>query len=74
MQPGEGTFNYPAEAAEPGAVLAAAASDHRPDPSLAEFAAMASVVVTAVGDEFVGATAGTADTAADRRHSVDERD
>jgi len=39
VQPGEGAFNDPAVAAEPGAMGGAAAGDLRSDPALAEQAA-----------------------------------
>lgn len=50
VQPGEGAFDYPAPAAEAGAVWGLAAGDQRLDAALAEFAAVWPVVVGAVGD------------------------
>ena len=74
VEPGEGAFNDPAVAAEPGAVLAAAAGDLGCDAATAELASMALVVVTAVRAQPVGPSAWPADSPADRRHTVEERD
>jgi hypothetical protein len=74
VQPGEGAFDDPTEAAEPGAVLGLAAGNLRRDPALAEFAAVGGVVVTAVGGQALGAIARPADASAHRRHALDERD
>ena len=74
VQPGEGAFDDPAVAAEPGAVLGAAAGDLRGDAAAAELATVALVVVAAVGGHPVGPSAWPADLAAHRRHTVDERD
>ena len=73
VQLGEGALDDPAVAAEPGAVLCLAASDHRFDPALPELAAVLVVVVAAVGDQAVGAAAWPADAAADGRHGVEQR-
>ena len=74
VQPGEGAFDDPAVAAEPGAVLGAAAGDFGCDPAAAELATMALVVVAAVGGHPVGPSPWPADLAAHRRHTVEERD
>jgi hypothetical protein len=50
MEPGEGAFDDPADAAEAGAVLGLAASDDGPDALLLDEAAVLVVVVAAVGD------------------------
>lgn len=54
VQPGEGTLDNPAEAAEAGAVLGRAARDDRFDASLSELSTVALVVVAAVTDELIG--------------------
>jgi hypothetical protein len=74
VQPGEGAFDDPAVAAEPGAVLGAAAGDFGCDAAAAELATMALVVVAAVSAHPVRSSAWPADLAAHRRHTVDERD
>ena len=74
VQPSEGALDDPAVAAETGAVLGRAPSDHRPDPALPELAAMASGVVGAIGDELPGPATRPTDEAAHVRHAVDERE
>ncbi len=74
VQPGEGAFDDPAVAAEPGAVLDAAAGDLGCDAAAAEFATVALVVVAAVCAQPVRSSARPADLAAHRRHTVEERD
>jgi hypothetical protein len=73
VQPGEGAFDDPAVAAEPGAVPAAAPGDLGLDPAAAELATVALVVVAAVCAQSVGSSAWPADLPAHRRHTVDER-
>ena len=72
VQPGEGAFDDPAVAAEPGAVVGSAARDHGFDPAPPEQATLLVVVVAAVSDQAVGAPPGAADTAADGRHAVEQ--
>jgi hypothetical protein len=74
VEPGEGAFDDPAVAAEPGAVLGLAPRDLWSDPAPAELAAMTGVVVAAVGGDTLGSPARPANLAADRRDAVDERD
>ena len=74
VEPGEGAFDDPAVAAEPGAVLGLAAGDHGLDAALPEQAAVLVVVVAAVGDQRVGSPSRPADAAADRRHPVEQRE
>ena len=74
VQPGEGALDDPAGAAEPGAVFGLAAGDLGLDRTLPEQPAVLVVVVAAVGDHPLGPAARAADAAADRRHTVDERD
>lgn len=74
VEPGEGAFDDPAVAAEPGAVLVFAPRDLGRDAALAELATVAVVVVAAIGAEPVRAAARSADLAANRRDAVDERD
>ena len=74
VQPGEGALDDPAVAAEPGAVLGLAASDLRCDATPPELAAMAVVVVTAIGAEAFGPAARPTNLAAHRRDTVDQRD
>jgi hypothetical protein len=74
VEPGEGAFDDPADAAESGAVLGLAAGDLGGDAAAAEFATVLVVVVAAVGDDPVGTSAWPADFAADGRYAVDERE
>src|SRR6266542_5951507 len=74
MEPGEGALDDPAVAAEAGAVLGLAAGDLRDDAALAVLAAVAVVVVTAVGADTLGSLPGPTDLAAHRRDTIDERD
>ena len=74
VQPGEGAFDDPAGAPEAGAVLDLAARDLGCDPTLSKLASVLVVVVAAVGGEAVGPPTGTADLAAYRRHTLDQRD
>jgi hypothetical protein len=74
VQVSEGPFDDPAHATEPGAVLGLAPSDQRPDPALAQQAAVLVVVVAAVGDDaFRSAPRATAHTG-DGRHRLEQRD
>jgi hypothetical protein len=73
VQPGEGAFDDPAMAAQPGAVPGSAAGDLGLDPAAAELATVALVVVAAVCAQPVRSSAWPADSAAHRRHTVDER-
>jgi len=74
VQPGEGAFNNPAVAAEAGAVLGLAASDHRLDAALPDKAAVLVVVVAAVGDQRPRPASGPTDATADGRYPVKQRD
>ena len=74
VQPGEGTLDDPAGAAEAGAVLGLAAGDLWPDPALAKVAAMGGIVIATVGDKACGPSARPADLAAHGRHTVEQRD
>ena len=72
VQPGEGAFDDPAVAAEPGAVLGLAPGDHGFDAALPEQAAVLVVVVAAVGDQRPRSASWPADAAADGRHPVEQ--
>ncbi len=72
VEPGEGAFDDPAVTAEPGAVLGLAAGDHGFDPALPDEAAVLVVVVAAVGEQRLGASSWSADTAADGRYPVEQ--
>jgi hypothetical protein len=51
VEPGEGAFDDPAVASEPGAVLGLSAGDDRLDAALPDEAAVLVVVVAAVGEQ-----------------------
>ena len=74
VQPGEGTLDDPAVAAESGAVLGVAPRDLRSDAALTQLATATVVVVAAIGADTIGPASRPADLAANRRHPVDERD
>ena len=74
VQPGEGALDDPAVAAEPGAVRGLAACDLGFDPAPSELATVAVVVVAAVGRHSLGPSPWSADLAAHRRDTIDERD
>ena len=74
VEPGEGALDDPAVTAEPGALLALAASDHRFDAALPdEPAVLVVVVIAAVAEQPLGSTPGAADATADGRHQVEQR-
>jgi len=70
----EGAFDDPADGAEAGAVLGVAASDDGGDPAGAKEPAVFVVVVAAVADQLVGASARPPGKAADRGPTVEQRD
>ena len=74
VQAGEGALDDPAVAAESGAVLGLAACDLGCDAAPAELAAVAVVVVAAIGAEAFGPAARPTNLAAHRRDTVDQRD
>jgi hypothetical protein len=74
VQPGEGALDDPADATESRPVLGLAAGDDRSDTPLTDEATVGVVVVAAIGDDGLGATAGPADATAYRRHLVQQRD
>jgi hypothetical protein len=74
VQPGEGALDDPAVAAETGAVLGLAASDHRLHATLADESTVLVVVVAAVGYHAVGTSTRPTRLAGDRRHRPQERD
>jgi hypothetical protein len=70
VEPGEGAFDDPAVAAEPGAVLCLTTGDQRFDTPLPDEPAVFVVVVAAVSDQEPWSAARPADAAADGRHPV----
>jgi hypothetical protein len=72
VEPGEGAFDDPAVAAEPGAVLGLTARDHGLDAAAPDEAAVLVVVVATVGDQRPGSTPRPADAAAHRRDAVEQ--
>jgi hypothetical protein len=73
VQVREGPLDDPALAAEPGAALGPAPSDHGLDAALPEFAAVFVVVIAAVSEQRFGALAGPADLLANLPDNVDQR-
>ena len=63
VQPGEGAFDNPAMAAEPGAVLALPTGDDRLDAALLDEAAVLFVVIAAIGDQRLRSASWVADAA-----------
>ncbi len=74
VQPGEAALDDPALSAEAGAVGDAAAGDPRCDAAGAQHPPVLVVVVAAVGEQFPRSPTGSAASAADRWHGVDQRD
>jgi hypothetical protein len=72
VKPGEAALHYPALGAEPGAVLLTAPGDQGLDATGPELAAVLVVVIAPVGEQPIGALAGTADLAGDRDDAVDQ--
>jgi hypothetical protein len=71
VEPGEGSFDDPAVASEPGAVFGLASGDYRFDASLPDKPAVLVVVVAAVGEQPFGSSSWSADATADGRHPVE---
>jgi hypothetical protein len=74
FEPGEGSFDRPADCAEAGAVFDAAAGDDGCDAAVADQAPVLVVVVAAVGVDPAWSAAWFADDAADGWDGVDEWD
>lgn len=72
VQPGETSFDDPADLAQAGAVRDAAAGDQWADPALAQAVSVGVGVVAAVAVELAGSAAGSASAAADRRDRIHE--
>jgi hypothetical protein len=72
VEPGEGAFDDPAVASEPGAVLGLAAGDDRLDAAVPDEAAVLVVVVAAVGEQRVRPSARPAGATPDRRYAVEQ--
>jgi hypothetical protein len=72
VEPGEGAFDDPAVPAESGAVFGLAPGDHGFDAAFPHKAAVLVVVVAAVGEQRLGASSRSADTAADGRYPVEQ--
>ncbi len=73
VEPGDRALDDVAEGAQAGAVRLASFRDHGAYASLPEQAAVFVVVVAAVGQQCVGATAGSADPAGDGGNLVEQR-
>ena len=74
VQPGEGALDHPPVSIKPGAVSGATSGDGGHDAAIADLVAVDVVVVAAVGEERVALTAGSADSAADGRDRIEQRD
>ena len=74
VEPGEGAFDDPADAAESGAVFGLAAGDLGSNTAAAEFATVLVVVVGAIARDSFRPPPRPADLAAHRRYAVEERD
>jgi len=74
VEPGEGAFDDPAQAAQSGAVLGLTAGDERGDSALADEAAVLVVVVAAVGHDPLGPLPRATAAAVHGRHGVQQRD
>jgi hypothetical protein len=74
VQEREGTLDNPSLSAQAGAVFGVAACDQWPDAEFAYQSPVLVVVVSAVGEDHVGASAGPAARAPYRRHGFQQRD
>jgi hypothetical protein len=74
VEPGEGALDDPADTTESGAMLGLTTSDLRFDAAGTELAPVLVVVVAAVGGDSLGPSAWSADLAANRRDTLDQRD
>ncbi len=74
VQPGEGTFDDPAGAAEPGAVRGVSSRDLVFDPARAQLPAVLVVVVATIGGDAVGSPTRPAGPATNRWDALEERD
>jgi hypothetical protein len=74
VQEREGTLNDPSLSAQAGAVFGVAACDQWPDAEFAYQSPVLVVVVSAVREDHVGASAGPAALAPHRRHGFQQRD
>jgi hypothetical protein len=72
VKPGEAALHDPALGAETGAVVLSPPGDQWLDAPTPELAAVLVVVIAPVGKQPVGASAGTAHLAGDRRNAVDQ--
>ena len=72
VKPGEGAFDDPAGATEPGAVLGLAAGDLGGDPEAAQQTSVLVVVVAAVGGDPFRPTARPADQPSHGRYALEE--
>jgi len=72
VEPGEGAFDDPAVAAEPGSVFGVTARDDRFDATLPDETTVLVVVVAAIGEQRVWSPARSAAAAADRWDAVEQ--
>jgi len=72
VQPGEPTFEDPADLAQAGAVRDAAAGDQWADPAFAQAVSVGVGVVAAVAVELAGSAAGAAAASSDRRDRIEQ--
>jgi hypothetical protein len=74
VEPGEGSFDDPADLAQPGGVRDAAAGDARDDAALAQEPAVLVEVIAAGGEQLVGLAPRPPAPAADRGDRVEQRE
>lgn len=72
VQPGEAALHHPALSAQARAVVLTAPGDQGLDAPSPELATVLVVVIAPVGEESIGALAGTTDLARARRDAVDQ--
>jgi hypothetical protein len=72
VQPGEAALHHPTLGAQPRSVVLTAPGDQGLDAAGPELATVLVVVIASVGKQSIGALAGTADLAGDRRDAVDQ--
>ncbi len=73
VEPGEGALDHPPVDAQAAAVGCAASGDDGQDPASLDLVAVDVVVVASVGEDRLGLSAGSSQSAADRRDSGEQR-
>ena len=74
MQPGEGTFDYPAVYAQSGTMGRLTAGNHGFDTALSDFASVAVMIIATVGKQTIRPASRPSHLAPHRRYAIEKRD